>query len=145
MSRSSLLALLVVAVLVPGCGSSSRIDGREWRPVNTIAEPVGTTQPIGVRFHLPGNPEVGLDERVDPDRFLIIGVAYEGCHWSDPRFVGIGPGTLELRLTELLRECVRPIPMTAWFAIPWDELPTALVVVDQLGERHQIMDRRLDR
>ena len=144
MSRIFLVALLVlVLAFMPGCASSPRIDGREWRPVNVTGDPDAPPAESSVVFYLPNSRAGGLNERVDPERYLIVAVHYDGCHQSDPRFVGVGRDTLELHFTELFRECLRPIPMTAWFSIPWDELPVEIAVIDQLEERHMIRDRRL--
>ncbi|WP_425309525.1 hypothetical protein AADG42_12415 [Ammonicoccus fulvus] len=144
MSRIVLVALLaLVLAFMPGCVRSPRVEGHEWRPVNVIGDADGESSPLGVVFYLPDSRSGGLDERVDPQRYLIVELHYDGCPYSDPRFVGVGADRLEVRFTELLRECVRPIPMTAWFAIPWDELPAEVLVIDQFGENHVIRDRRL--
>lgn len=137
-----MVALLVlVIVLMPGCVRSPGIEGREWQPVNQISD--GEPQDIGVVFYLPNSRSGGLDERVDPEHYLIVAVHYDGCSLTEPRFVGIDRARLEIRFTDLHRQCLRPVPMTAWFAIPWSELPTEIVVVDQLGAEHVISDRRL--
>lgn len=144
MSRIFLVALLaLVLAFMPGCARSSRVEGHEWRPVNVLGDPDGESAPLGVVFYLPNSRSGGLDEHVDPQRYLIVELHYDGCHQSDPRFVGVGADRLEVQFTDLLRECLRPIPMTAWFAIPWDELPSEILIVDQFGAAHHLQDRRL--
>lgn len=140
MNPAFLVATLVTLLLLPACGTPRSIAGREWPPVNVVTEPDATVA-SGVTLHLPGSP-AGRPERVDPERFLIVAVHYDGCHLSDARLAGQGRDRLEVRFTELFRQCVRPIPTTAWFAIPWDELPDTFVVVDQAGDEQAIRDRQ---
>lgn len=139
-SRFLLLASVALAVLtLPACGPAP-LDGRTWSPVTDVEDEGG--RGAGLTLRLPGDRGPALTERVDPEKYLIVGVHYDGCHWADPALVGVGGERLEVQLVELMRECVRPIPRIAWFAVKWAELPTEFRIIDQSGSTTTIRDRR---
>lgn len=138
MLRFLLLATLSLAV-VTGCTPPPSVAGRTWQPV-TDAE---GSELIGLTLVLPGDAGDGtLQERVDPERFLIVGAHYDACNRANPRLVGVANDRIEVQVTELNRLCVRPMPRVAWFALPWSELPTRLVLVDRNGTETRLQDRR---
>lgn len=139
MMRFLLVMTLALATTVfPGCTPDPA--GQVWSPVTDVDDPGGPG--TGFTLRLPGDDPSAIVERVDPDEFLIVGVHYDACHWSDPRLVGAGRDRIEVQLVELPRYCVQPIPRLAWFALAWSELPRAVTLVDPAGEQTMLRDRR---
>lgn len=141
--RLPILAAALVVLLI-GCTSPTDsgplIEKRTWTPVNDVEAPAEARPPLTV--YLPSDIAPHQTQRVDLHQFLVVEVAYDACHWADPRLVELGADRIEVRLTELPRMCVRPIPRIAWFSIPWAEVPDPVTIADDHGNEIRLEQRQ---